>query len=919
MSSRRHRHTVCGVLIGREREREKLERLVQQAQAGHGGAVVVRGEAGVGKSALLAGAADRAETTGARVLRARGVESETQLPFAALHQLLHPLAELVVSLPEPQATALNAALAVSPAEGVDRFSVFAGTVSLLSTAAVDQPLVCVLDDAHWLDEASTGAVAFVARRLSHEPVAMLIATRTEATAFAAEGLDILDLPPLTADEARALLAAERPTLLPAAADAIVRSSEGNPLALLEFSAAVEGGIVSLGRPLPIREAVQRTFGRRAERLSRSGRRALLLAAAGEGSGAEAIWSALELEAIGAKAVAEAQREHLLLPGRDLQFCHPLARSAVYHAAPPSELRGAHETLARATKDPIARAWHLAEAVAEPDPAVAEALELAAGEARRRGGTAVEASALERSATLTLNAELRARRLFAAGLAAEAAGEGERAETMLAEVSELTTDQELRGQAVARWSYLLFDRGEFDRALRLATEAADAASPAAAAQVLTGSGVVHALMHRLAIPDARAVAERAARLAGETHHDQLDVCHMLAWTWEVSGISREALALAKECLPRVELGSVIAIDVAAHFIYLEDYVTGREVLERIVSHLRRSSAFGNLAYALDHLSNLDLRTGRTVAAYSHSVEAVELMDSLAIDVGVAASLARLALIEAVLGKSDEARVHGARALDVAVGAGDHWNEVRARAALGLEALSRGDFDAAASVLERAVRMADDGGVHHPNLFRVHGDLVESLVRTGRPEEAEDHLRRFERDVELTCSPWGRAVVARCRALLSDHATCESVFATAVRASEAADGYERGRTLLALGQRLRRLRRVRDARQPLHLALESFEHVGARHWADRTRAELRATGERLRPRGRLAHEDLTPQELQVALAAADGLTNKEIAARLFLSPKTVEFHLTRAYRKIGVRSRAELAGILRTPRLPDDLSA
>jgi DNA-binding CsgD family transcriptional regulator len=206
------------------------------------------------------------------------------------------------------------------------------------------------------------------------------------------------------------------------------------------------------------------------------------------------------------------------------------------------------------------------------------------------------------------------------------------------------------------------------------------------------------------------------------------------------------------------------------------------------------------------------------------------------------------------------------------------------------------------------MLEDGGVHYPNMFRVHGDLVEALARSGELEEARAVLAGFARDAERTESPWALAVASRCAAVLADDAACERVFAVAVRAAEDVDGFERGRTLLAYGERLRRLRRIREARAQLRLALEAFERLPAPPWADRTRTELRASGERLRPRGRSAHEELTPQELQVAVAAADGLTNKEIAARLFLSPKTVEFHLTRVYRKLAVRSRAELVGVL-----------
>jgi DNA-binding CsgD family transcriptional regulator len=249
-------------------------------------------------------------------------------------------------------------------------------------------------------------------------------------------------------------------------------------------------------------------------------------------------------------------------------------------------------------------------------------------------------------------------------------------------------------------------------------------------------------------------------------------------------------------------------------------------------------------------------------------------------------------------------------------GDRWNEVRARAALGCEALSRGGATAAAEALRPAVRMLDDGGVHHPNLFRVHGDLVEALTRAGEAEEAEAILARLARDAERTGCPWARAVAVRCAAVLTDDAGCDQAFAAA-QAVDGVDGFERGRTHLAYGERLRHLRRVREARAQLRVALEAFERLAAASWVERTRTELRASGERLRPRDRPTHQALTPQELQVAVAAADGLTNEEIAARLFLSPKTVEFHLTRIYRKLAVRSRAELAGLLQTSSRSDNL--
>ncbi|HET7556192.1 MAG TPA: LuxR family transcriptional regulator [Gaiellaceae bacterium] len=896
------------MFVGRYAERARVDELIARAASGQGGALALRGEAGIGKSALLEHVVANAA---GEVLRARGAEAETRLPFATLHELLRPLASSVDRLPAPQAAALNAALAIAPADGTSRLAVYAATLTLLASAAADRAVICIVDDAHWVDEASAGALGFVARRLEHDAVALLVSGREVGPALA--GLEAVELGGLGVDEARALLAARRPSLPPAAADVVVRAARGNPLALLEFATALDDGegLPALDEPLAVGEEVQRTFARRAQRLSPESRRALLLAAAGEASGPDVIWAALEHEQVGSAAVREAQGDELLLAGNALQFCHPLARSAIYHSAPPAEVRTAHRTLARVTPDPIARAWHLAEAATSSDASVADALERAAAEARGRGGAAVEAGTLERSARLTADVEPRARRLVAAAAAAEAAGHAIRAERLLAEAAELSGDAVLRADAAARRSYLLFDRGDFDAALRIATEAADAARPALAARVLASSGIVHALAHRLDVTEARRIAERASWLADTDGDGDLDLAHMLAWTWELTGRTSDALELARAALPRVDPETVLAIDVAAHFVYLEDYGTAREAFQRIVGRLRRTSAFGNLAYALDHLANLNLRTGRTVLAYGYSTEAVQLMESIGVDVGVAASLARLALIEAVLGQSERAREHGARALEVAAARGDRWNEVRARAALGFEALTAGEYEPASTFLTPAVQMLADGGVHHPNAFRVHGDLVEALVRAGRRDEAAAELESFERDAEQSASPWARAVAARCGALLADDSACEAAFAAACEADGAGE-LERARTLLAYGERLRRLRRVREAREPLRGALESFERVAAARWAERARAELRATGARVPSAGRGAHEELTPQELQVALAVADGLTNKEVAARLFLSPKTIEFHLTRAYRKLGVRSRAELTRVLERSR-------
>jgi DNA-binding CsgD family transcriptional regulator len=555
--------------------------------------------------------------------------------------------------------------------------------------------------------------------------------------------------------------------------------------------------------------------------------------------------------------------------------------------------------------PDRRTWHLAAAATAPDDVVASALEQTAADARRRAGVSAEAAALVRAAHLTSDEETRAHRLFAAALAEEAAGRFEQAERLLATTTELTADIALRADAVSRRSYLLFDRGEFEPALELATVEAGRAPPSTAAHILTSSGAVHALVHRLTIPEALAVARRAADLAGPDAREDPYLCHMLGWTLELSGRSEEALELARTGVSKADLDTIVAIDLTGILVFLEEHERARDLLTSIVRRARDDQAFGNLAYALDVQSRLELLVGRPTAAYTASLESIQLTEALGNDVALASALAWVGLVEAALGRSDDARAHGARSLELTQARGDRFNEVRALGALGLDALARGDIGASVAWLEPAAAMLAEGGVRTPIRFPLEADLVEAYARSGRRADADTLLARLRENAALTQGRWARAVCARCQALLADDADAEDLFESALEVHEShVNELERARTQLAYGERLRRIRRRRAARAQLRAALETFEQVGARAWAGRARAELRATGERLRPSGPRAHEQLTPQQLQVALAAAEGLTNKEIGARLFLSPKTVDFHLGQAYRKLEVRSRGEL---------------
>jgi len=907
------------MIIGRKAERRRLDALLDSARAGRSGALVLRGEAGIGKTALLEYAIESAE--GFRVLRALGVESEAEVAFAGVQQLVQPIIGLLTELPSLQASALSAALAIEDRPAPDRLAVSAATLTLLAAAADERPLLCVVDDAHWLDHPSAEALTFAARRVHAEGVVILFAAREpEKTAFSAPGIADLRLEGLTRDAAKALLDVGAPDLAETTAALVIELTAGNPLALLEIPRALDSahraGRAPLAEPLPVDTGIERAFLERAAMLSRKARSALLLAAAGDPGDRDALWAALEARGLAEDPVAESEAAGLLAHGR-LDFCHPLARSAIYQAARPAERHSAHRALAETTREPDRRAWHLAAAAEDPDEGVAELLEEAAEAASRRGGASAEARALERAARLTPDAEAAARRLLRAAFAFEAAGWLELAETMLAEVAETTHDPALRSQAVARRSYLLFDRGDLDRAYAVAVDEAGRAAPDKAAFLLTASGVVHVLHHKLDIPSALATAERAWQLAGPAAADDLDLCRMLAWTRGLSGQVDEARALARSIMDRVDPGTVLAIDCGTDLLYLEDYPRALEVLERVVERTRAAGALGILSYALDQLARYETRVGNLTRAYSLELECLQVTEPLGNDVALAGSLAWLGHIEAMLGRADS-RTRGERALAIAEEKGSRWNCVRARVALGLEKLAAGDAAAAVKWLEPAVRMTAEGHVGHPNFFRTDPELIEALARLGRAEQAEPHLARLEEQAKATGSGWGRATAARCRGLLTRDTDVAEAFEAALDMHDHdPSAFERARTELCYGERLRRAGARRRAREQLRSALQTLERLGASPWAERARIELRATGEHVRRRDPGGAEQLTPQEFQIALLVAEGLTNREIAARLFLSPKTVEFHLSRVFRKLGVRSRGELIRLFAV-RAPESLT-
>lgn len=901
------------MLFGREHESARIDEVIDAARRRRSGALVVRGEAGIGKTALMDAAVERAE--GMRVLRALGVESEVDIVFSGLHELLRPALSSLDAIPDSQAEGLRSAMGLGGDPFVERLAVFGGTLSLLSAVAEEQPLLCVIDDAQWLDEASAAAMGFVARRLDADGIAVLFGVREpDSRMLATRGIAELRLGGLDRASARQLLA-ER---LPAGAGSLVveqliETALGNPLVLVELSASAGSRLTvpDIGEPLGAGTNVELGFARRVAQLPGPTRRALLVVAASDVGDLAAMARAFAVLGLDLRSLAPAQEAGLVTLASSVAFCHPLARSSIYGAAEWSARHEVHNALAVAADaagQADRRAWHLAAAADAPDEGIASALVATATSARTRGGVWSEARALERAARLTPGRRLRALRLASAGDAAYRAGRPERADALLQEAVEGELDLHEFARAQARRAYVRIERGQLGQALDLMVAGADELAPCdprAAATLLTNAATA-AEHHRLDISRSLALAERAWELAGDEAIDDPELCHIVSFHRLSAGRVGDAVELARRCADLVEddpEGRVVVADAASTLLYAGEHGRARRLVERAVTSNRRANALGDLGYALHICAQVDWYDGHLQRAYGHALEAVQIVGELGIQQTFDDCLARLAFFEAVLGRESDSRRNGQRALESALRLGDRKNEVRSRSALGMLALATGDLDAAVSQLAPAVAALEAGGVGNANQFRIHPDLVEAYARSGRTEHAKPVVASLEHQAGTTGIRWTLGASARCRALLLDSDTAaESAFEEALALHEGA--FEHARTELCFGERLRRRGRRRDSRVHLGAALEAFESSGAIPWAERAAAELRASGVTPRRRQSGAPERLTPQEFQIAQLVAEGKSNRAVAAALFVTAKTVEFHLTHIYGKLEIHSRSEL---------------
>jgi DNA-binding CsgD family transcriptional regulator len=905
-------------LVGRGHERRVVDELLGRARGGRSGALVVRGEAGIGKTALLEYAVERAE--GMTMVRALGVESEAELQFSGLLELLRPLLDHLDQIPLQQAEALRSALGLGEPEAHDRFTIGAASLSLLAAAAESNPLLVLVDDAQWLDCATKDALLFSTRRLVADSAAILFAVREgEGRGFDPPGIERLELGGLGSDEAVRLLAGGERDVTPDVVDRLWEATRGNPLALLEAQSLLTGeqlaGREPLPEPVPTGATLERAFARRAETLPPDSQHALVVAAVSLSTELEAVATALATLGIERVALEEVEDAGLIsiADGR-IAFRHPLVRSAVFHGSPPSERRVAHRALAEAMRDrgdPERWAWHLAWAALGEDEEAAAALELAARQASARSSFAAAAAAMERAASLTGDEKGRLPRLYAAADAALHAGRPDDAVALLAAPLESGAEPCLKAEALrlqGRIEYLAGrPRAASDLLLEASTLLEDVDRP------LAVKICIEACNARLGVGDAAgmlAAAERAHTIAAETHDEAVSrlVAQTLGWVLCYVGRSPEGTPLLERSAASPEhLGvqleplSLVRIGVALE--WLERSREAFRYAGRDVDRARANGAVGLLPYLLFQQAWHANRAGLLSEGYAAASEALGLAREMDLWLPRVQALLVLASITSKRGAERECRAYADELEGPLDEAGLHGYRVWLRQSLGLLELGLGRLDEAAYELEAAGRGLEELGIHS-RVIVPRSELVEVYARAGRVDEAAEPLADVGKSLECQ-SPVGLAGVARGRGLLASDDEFEGWFEQAFAEHDRSDDrWALARTRLAFGERLRRAARRVESREQLRLALEAFEEMGADAWAERARAELRASGEKLRRRQAWEGEELTPQELQIALHVARGMTNREVGAALFLSHKTIEFHLGRIYRKLNMRSRSEL---------------
>jgi DNA-binding CsgD family transcriptional regulator len=904
-------------LRGRARECAEVDALLEAARAGESGTLVLRGEAGIGKTALLEYAAMQSESC--RVVRAVGVESEMELPFAAVHQLSMPLFDRLTHLPSPQRDALETALGLSSGPPPDRFLVGLALLTLFSEDAEEPPLLCLVDDAQWLDRSSGQVLSFVARRLHAESVVILFAERDGEDPSELAALPELRLQGLSKLDATELVdSVTYGPLDEPVRDRLIAEARGNPLALLELprgrsSASLAGGFAVPGG-LPFQSRIEASFRLRVEQLPTDTQRILLVAAADPVGDPTLLWRAVSELGIPVEAAAPAESDDLLEIHARVAFRHPLLRSAIYRAASPEERRSAHRALAAATDpvvDPDRRAWHRAHSTLAPNDGVADELERSAERAQRRGGIAAAAAFLERATTLTADPAHRgARALGAAQAKFEAGASGIALELLAtAQLSPLDRLQRARLERLRAQIAFMSTRGRDAPHLLLAAakrlEPLDAGLARAtyldafAASIYAGRVAGDRAIRDVA--EAARAARRGAGRPGATDLlvDSLAIRFTDGYAAAVPSLRRALRALTQEDKGQeADLSWLWLVSQVAHELF--DDEAWYSSADHAVQVARDQGALTALAELLVTQAGAYLHGGRADDA------AALIAESDAINEATGGLPLRYLSMVLAAWRGDEAEalavIEGSLRDATDRGEGLGISLVEYSKAVLYNGLGR--YEAAVDAAERLCKY-EDLGVFHWALT----ELIEASVRTVRRDAAEAACRHLEERAAAANTQWALGMAARSRALLSGGNHAEGLYRESLeRLAHCRVAVQLARAQLLYGEWLRRENRRVDAREQLRAAHEFFDGMGAHGFAERAGRELLATGETVRKRVDETRADLTAQEVQIARLADDGYTNPQIGAQLFLSPRTVEWHLHKVFAKLGISSRRELRGAL-----------
>jgi DNA-binding CsgD family transcriptional regulator len=908
--------TLASGFLDRTSEREELDRLLAHVREGQSAVLVVRGEAGIGKTALLRYVANRANAF--RVVQITGAEAEMELPFAGTHQLCAPVLDRLDELPQPQRDALNVALGLASGDVPDRFLVGLAALGLLSAAAEERPLLCLVEDAQWLDAASGMILGFVARRLLAEAVALVVAVREPSTRRDFDGLPELQLHGLGEEDARTLLVRAVPGRLDDhVRDRIVGETRGNPLALLDLprnmSAAELAGGFGLLPAADLPRHLEDHYLRRAGELPEATQRLLLLAAAEPVGDATLVWRAAHRLGVEESSLAPAEDAQLFEIGTRARFRHPLVRSAVYRAAAPSERRAAHRALAEATDpdtDPDRLAWHRAQAAVGVDEVVASELERSADRAQARGGAAAAAAFLACAAELTPDPATRGRRALAAAQAKFDAGAADAALELLATAELAPLDALQRARLERLRAEIVFARTRGREAPALLLEAARRLEPLDAAmarethlETITAAMFAGRLGGR---PDIREAAEAArAAPAPQQPPGAIDLLFEGLTTRYTEGYAAGVPPLRKALDAFRDVEGLSAPEVRWLWLAcrlaqdLWDDELWYVLATRGVRVARDSGALALLPGMANFLAALNVHSGDFVSAAA----LIDEVEALTQATGIAPL--KYAAVMLAASRGDRAQVQamydGGRPDALARGEGN---------AIGLFAWLHGLLHNSNGHYGEALAAAQEACEHEDVIAYGFAlvELIEAGARVGSTDVAAAALERLSERTRASGTEWALGIEAGSRALLSEGQDAEPLHREAVeRLARSRAVLDLARARLRYGEWLRREYRRVDAREQLRGAYEMFSDMGAEAFAERARHELLATGETARKRTDDTRDVLTPQEAHIARLARDGRSNPEIAAQLFISPRTVEYHLRKVFLKLDISSRNQLSRV------------